>query len=53
MKKVNDMALITHILDREFNDHEYMNLISEDLFQDYIISAKKSRIIEEKGEDVS
>ena len=28
-----------------------MNVISEDLSQDYIIRAKKSRTIEEKGED--
>ena len=51
LKKANNVALITHILDREFDDNEYMNVISEDLYQDYIIRAKKSRTIEEKGED--
>ena len=50
-KKANNTALITHILDREFDDNEYMNVISEDLSQDYIIRAKKSRTIEAKGEN--
>ena len=51
LKNANNTALITHILDREFDDNEYMNVISEDLSQDYIIRAKKSRTIEEKRED--
>jgi len=51
LKKSNNTVLITHILDREFDDNEYMNVISEDLSQDYIIRAKKSRTIEEKRED--
>ena len=51
LKNANNTALITHILDREFDDNEYMNVISEDLSQEYIIRAKKSRTIEEKRED--
>ena len=51
LKKGNEMALITHILDREFDDDEYLKLIDKEISQDYVIRAKKSRTLKIEGDD--
>jgi len=43
----NPTASVTHILDREFDDSKYFNLIANDLSQSYVVRAKKSRILDE------
>ena len=51
LKEANPEALITHILDREFDDDDYLNLIDKDLQQDCVIRSKKSRTLHTKGDD--
>ena len=48
LKNANPDALITHVLDREFDDTEYFELIDEKLSQHYIARGKKSRILDVK-----
>ena len=48
LKNANPDALITHVLDREFDDTEYFKLIDETLSQHYIARGKKSRISDVK-----
>ena len=43
--------MITHILDREFDDDDYLNLIDQDLKQDFVTRSKKSRALDIKGDD--
>ena len=50
LKSKNPEAVITHILDREFDDNDYLNFIDAELDQEFIIRAKKSRALE--GRDV-
>lgn len=42
---------ITHILDREFDDDEYHELIHKELNDYFVARAKKSRTINERSED--
>ena len=51
LKAANSEALITHILDREFDDDDYLNLIDQDLKQDFVTRSKKSRALDIKGDD--
>ena len=51
LKDSNKTAFITHILDREFDDNDYLKLIDKGLSQDYVIRAKKSRALDIKGDD--
>ena len=51
LKAANPEALITHILDREFDDDDYLNLIDQDLKQDFVTRSKKSRALDIKGDD--
>lgn len=45
-KNANPSANITHILDREYDDDDYIQLIYAELSQDFVIRAKKSRMID-------
>jgi len=51
LKSANPEALVTHILDREFDNNDYLNLVDKDLEQDFIIRSKKSRTLDTKGDD--
>ena len=51
LKQGNKDLQITHILDREFDDDEYLNLLDGTLNDDYVIRCKKSRTIDTLGED--
>jgi hypothetical protein len=51
LKRDNMSLEITHVLDREFDDDDYLKLISETLSDFYVIRAKKSRTLDTKGDD--
>lgn len=51
LKASNPSLKITHVLDREFDDNDYISLISKDLNDDFVIRSKKSRTINAKGDD--
>ncbi len=51
LKSKNEDATITHILDREFDDNDYLSLIDTNLDQDFIIRSKITRTIEGRGDD--
>lgn len=50
LKTENNSVIITHILDREFDDDEYLNLIEHEMSQNYVIRSKKSRSLDERDE---
>ena len=51
LESKNPEAVITHILDREFDDNGYLTLIDDDLKQYFITRSKKSRTIEATDDD--
>jgi hypothetical protein len=51
LKRDHPSLGITHILDREFDDDDYLKLINETLSDFYVIRAKKSRTLNTKGDD--
>jgi hypothetical protein len=51
LKEFNLSLKITHVLDREFDDNDYISLISKDLNDDFVIRSKKSRTLDLKGDD--
>jgi hypothetical protein len=50
LKEFNLSLKITHVLDREFDDNDYISLISKDLNDDFVIRSKKSRTLDLKGD---
>ena len=51
LKSENPDAVITHILDREFDDNDYLTIIGTELNQNFITRSKKSRTIEATDDD--
>ena len=51
MKANNSNLRITHILDREFDDNEYMDYINLELEDDFIIRSKTSRTSEDTDDE--
>jgi len=51
LKSENPEAVITHVLDREFDDNDYLTLIGTELNQNFITRSKKSRTIEAIDDD--
>lgn len=47
LKEANQSVKLTHVLDREFDDNEYIDLISNILNDEFVIRSKKSRCINE------
>lgn len=50
LKKENSGLRITHVLDREFDDNDYIHLISNNLKDDFVIRSKKTRTLNEKDD---
>lgn len=50
LKKAHPSIKITHVLDREFDDDDYMNFI-KNLGDACVIRSKKSRCLDEAGDD--
>lgn len=51
LESENPDAVITHILDREFDDNDYLTTIGTELNQNFITRSKKSRTIEATDND--
>ena len=51
LESENPDAVITHILDREFDDNDYLTIIGSELNQNFITRSKKSRTIEATDDD--
>ena len=51
LKQSNSNLRITHILDREFDDNEYFELIDSTLSDDFVIRLKKSNTLDEHNTD--
>jgi hypothetical protein len=51
LKQSNPAIKISHVLDREFDDDDYINLISNILKDEFVIRSKKSRRLNEVDEN--
>lgn len=51
LKQSNPALKISHVLDREFDDDDYFNLISNILGDEFVIRSKKSRCLDEVDEN--
>lgn len=51
IKQSNPAIKIIHVLDREFDDNDYINLISNVLEDEFVIRSKKSRCLDEVDEN--
>jgi hypothetical protein len=51
LKQSNPALKISHVLDREFDDDDYIDLISNILGDSFVIRSKKSRCIDEVDEN--
>jgi hypothetical protein len=51
LKQSNPAIKISHVLDREFDDDDYINLISNILKDEFVIRCKKSRCLDEVDEN--
>ena len=51
LKQSNPAIKISHVLDREFDDDDYIDLISNILGDEFVIRAKKSRCLDELDEN--
>ena len=51
LKQSNPAVKISHVLDREFDDDDYIDLISSVLGDEFVIRSKKSRCMDELDEN--
>jgi hypothetical protein len=51
LKQSNPAIKISHVLDREFDDDDYIDLISSVLGDEFVIRSKKSRCLDEVDEN--
>lgn len=51
LKQSNPAIKISHVLDREFDDDDYIDLISNILGDEFVIRSKKSRCLDEVDEN--